>query len=548
MIEPELDCGSSKVMKNMQKAKALARVIKEERSPSWPTPPTSEIPTKHVCDELVHGYLRTIETLHRVIHVPTFRQEYETMWISDAKTNAGFTVQLKLMLAIGASIYDENFSMRLEAIRWVYEAQAWLSSPTFKSKLGLQFLQNNILLLLAREIVDVGGELIWISAGTLVRSAVYMGLHKDPTELRKTSIFDIEMRRRIWNTILEISVQTSLVSGGISFISMADFNTKCPGNFDDEQLTVDYPLVRPDTDCTQTSVAIALRQTLPARLAVVKFLNDTFSTSTYDATLRIDTELRLRYKDLKLTLQGFHANSDSAPSRFQLQSVDFLLHRYLISLHLPYFKSSLREATYAFSRKVVVESSLKTWSIACPFSVSSISQTTFTQSPTSAFAPIEDDFLRLCRCGSGFFRAFAFQASTLIAVEIRAQLQEDDSISAPNVRLDLLNVLEEAPKWYLRCIEAGETGIKGYLLHQILASQIDGLMRNIEKDAIPAMIIKAAEEAGDRCLPMLENLRQQQSGYTVDCLGDMDFEVSPEFMEDWDLVVSEAFAAGSLFD
>jgi hypothetical protein len=548
MIKPFFDGGSPKLIEGLKKAKALARAIKTERSPSWPTPLTSAFPAKHICDELVEGYLRSIETLYRIVHIPTFKEEYEAIWTSNAEPSPEFTVQLKLILAIGACLYDENFSMRLDATRWVYEAQTWMSSPTFKSKLGLRFLQNNILLLLSQEIIDIGGELVWIAAGSMVRSAVYIGLHKDPTHLKKTSTFEIEMRRRIWNTVLEVSLQSSLVSGGIPFISLSDFTTEPPRNFDDEQLMTEEPLARPDNEYTQTSVAIALRRTLPARLVVVKFLNDTSSTGTYEETLRIDTLLRSRYKELKHTLQSFHVSSRSVLSRFELQAVDFIAHRYLVSLHVPYFESSLQEATYAFSRKVVVDSSLKVWSKGHPSSVASAPRTLLSRSFGSAFPTIEEDFPRLCRCGSGFFRALVFQASTLIVVEIRAQLQEDDSISMPNIRPDLFAVLEDAPRWYLRCIEAGETGIKGYILHCMLNAQIDGIVRNIGKEEIPAILTKAAEDAGDCCLPLLENLRrQQQNGQTDQPLDNPDFEPSLEFTKDWDLVMSDVFNVDQYF-
>ncbi len=226
MLEPYLKGDSSKMLFGVHRAKQLAREIKMQRAPQWPTLPTSSLPLRHVCDMLVDNYLRTIETLYRIVHIPTFKAKYEASWKTDAQSNAGFMVQLKLILAIGATIHDATFSMRTEATRWVYEARSWLMAPAFKSKLGIRFLQNNILVLLARELVDVGGELIWITAGAVVRSAVYMGLHKDPAQLRDITTLDAERRRRIWNTILEISLQSSLVSGGPCFVSLSEFDTR----------------------------------------------------------------------------------------------------------------------------------------------------------------------------------------------------------------------------------------------------------------------------------------------------------------------------------
>ncbi|KAF1362951.1 hypothetical protein EJ07DRAFT_105767 [Lizonia empirigonia] len=176
--------GSSRLLNDVQRAKVLAWTVKAQRAPQWPTAPTTELPPRSICDMLVENYLRTIEKLYQIVHITTFLKEYEAIWANDTQPDTGFIIQLKLILAIGATLYDSTFSMRTEATRWVYEAQTWLMSPAFKSKLGICFLQNSILVLLARELVNVGGELIWISARAVVRSAVYMGLHKDPAQLQ----------------------------------------------------------------------------------------------------------------------------------------------------------------------------------------------------------------------------------------------------------------------------------------------------------------------------------------------------------------------------
>ncbi len=63
-----------------------------------------------------------------------------------------------------------------------------------------------------------------------------------------------------------------------------------PGNFDDTDLETTQESKSLD-HYTQSSIAIVLRQTLPARLAVVKFLNDLFSTGTYEETLKLGRDL-----------------------------------------------------------------------------------------------------------------------------------------------------------------------------------------------------------------------------------------------------------------
>jgi hypothetical protein len=472
-----------------------------------------------------------METLYRILHIPTFNKDYARLWTSESTT--GFMIQVKLVLAIGAVTYDNNCSMRADAARWICEAQTWISKPTFKSLLGVEYLQTSILLLLARELADVGSELVWISAGALLREAIYIGLHKDPRQLPRLTQFECEMRRRLWNTILEINLQFSLISGGPCLISMDDFTTNTPGNFNDEQLWTSDPTPAPDLTFTLTSLAIALRKSLPIRLQVVRFLNDLATTGTYEETLRLDTELRAAYKTLRQTFQSFEfGNPGGAVSMFAMEAADFIMQRYISSLHIPYFNPSLHEAAYAYSRKAVLDTSLKIWNLACPHPDSLSGRADLLDGK-------ETDLARLCRCGAGFFRAYTFHASSFLTVELRAQYEEEDTIPRP----DLLQIPHDAAELVLRCIEAGETGMKGYLLLCVLAAQINGIKRRVPEEEMPALLGKAAEDAVNHCLPILERIVGIQDGPSSDNTGinDFDFQVSPDFMEDWDLVMSDVF-------
>lgn len=195
----------------MERCKYLAKVIKAQRTPSWPCLPTPDLPGKIIADELIDCYLRTSERIYRVLHLPSFRRDYEALWVTDAEPDKTFLVLLKLVLAIGAAIYSRDFHLRPSAILWVYEAESWLANPSLKHRLGLQYLQIYTLLLIARERVAVSEDLVWISAGSLLRTAVHMGLHRDPNNLPPRTAFASEMHRRLWSTILELCLQSSLV-------------------------------------------------------------------------------------------------------------------------------------------------------------------------------------------------------------------------------------------------------------------------------------------------------------------------------------------------
>lgn len=180
-------------------------------------------------------------------------------------------------------------------------------------------------------------------------------------------------------------------SGGPPFIGLDDFNTAPPGNYDDDQQLNADSVAEPDGVYTQTSVAIALRKTLPSRLVVLEFLNDLASTGTYEKTLHIDTELRAAHKTLRRAMQGYM--KDVLPSRFPFEAVEFIMQRYMTSLHVPFFAPALNNPLYAFSRKATVASSLKIWSLAFPVSKGGL------------HPPGETDLTRMSRCAAGFFFA-----------------------------------------------------------------------------------------------------------------------------------------------
>jgi hypothetical protein len=89
-----------------------------------------------------------------------------------------------------------------------------------------------------------------------------MGLHRDPANLptRSTPTIATEMRRRLWNTILEINLLLSMKSGQPPYISPKDYDTLPPSNFDDEQLLDQNATPKPTKEISQMSVAIALRR------------------------------------------------------------------------------------------------------------------------------------------------------------------------------------------------------------------------------------------------------------------------------------------------
>ncbi|KAK3990678.1 hypothetical protein QBC44DRAFT_349633 [Cladorrhinum sp. PSN332] len=549
VIEPHTHDESSNIFKGLRNCKKLAKAIKQHRAPPWPCLSTSDLPSRSVSDQLVECYIQAVEPIYRILHIPSFRKDYETLWLTPGITpDRSFLIQVKLVLAIGATTYDATFSLKPQAIQWVYEGQTWLSAPEFKHRLGIQSIQSTCLLMFAREATGVGEDLIWASVGSLLRTAMYMGLHRDSAGLQPTTtLLAMETRRRLWNTILELAVHSSMISGGAPLINLENFDTEAPGNFNDDELTNgDLHISDTESRLTQTSTAIALRKTFPQRLAIAKFLNEISSKGSYQETVKLDTELRSAYKDLTRSLQAQGGTSSSSTqqrshglSDFELRSLDLMMRRYLLSLHVPFFGASLSEASFAFSRKVAVESALRLWRAVYPAPISLGGQ--------------GDLLSRQVTCGSGVFRTAGIQAFIIVASEIKALLKEEDSLAGPSLSLrpDLLAVLEDAKIWTWECIKAGETNIKAHLCVQMVCSQVKGLIEGREGGDVARMVVSTAEECEARCQGFFEEVVGGFPGMMEEIGNHLmgSVTVTPEFaVGDWDYLAPESFLEPELSD
>jgi hypothetical protein len=461
---------TSEVYERFRKCKELARVIKARRLPSLPALSIgTTVPDRLVSDCLVDAYLRTFETVYRILHVPSFQAEYERYWLDPNAANQTFVVLMQLCMAIGACFYDETCSFRTQATGWIYEARVWLMMPPDKSRLSIPGLQIMCLLQVARQTAGVGGDLTWISAGSLLRSAMYMGLHHDPDNLVQMSPLRAEIRRRLWTTILEICLQASLEAGGLPLISLQDHDTQLPADIDDNNLPgEDYdagvPTADRNTDTyTRISPQLAFASSFAIRLAITNHVNGSKSGtgSDYQATLRLSAELEEANRTLLQRLHSFPKDDRGVKgvSPFQLRFFGMVMNRHLLALHLPWWHEALQSPSHYFSRKISVDAALTIAALARSAEV-----------PNAGHSLI--DVSRLLVCGSGPYRSLPVHVSLVLGLELMAALDEARptyGLVVPTRRCaELQEILDWSHNWWGARIRAGETNIKAYAFGGLL--------------------------------------------------------------------------------
>ncbi|KAJ9131740.1 C6 zinc finger domain-containing protein [Pleurostoma richardsiae] len=472
---PDLFDRTSQVYSLLDRCKQLARVIKADR----PIPQSLSLdvrdylPARIECDELLSSYFRTFETVFRVLHVPTFMNEYISYWDDPSAANDAFLAKLLLILAIGTCFSQPPAGPRdfyhRRSWQWIYVAQMWLGGPCEKRRLGPAGVQVHCLILVALQTGAVGADLSWITAGSLLRAAMTSGLHRDPAHFPFMPALEAEVRRRLWATVLELVLQSSLDSGMPPLVCLDDFDTEPPANIDDDQLdgsTTAKPRPQPIAIFTQTSIQCALVRSLALRFKVVKALNNLRSDLSHEEALHLGSELRNTCRSNSALFRSFlspHSGpTTQKPSMFQIKLLDTLTRRFVLEIHAPFSMQANSNLAYYFSRKICLESSL--------LLLSYINGT----SPQPAAAG--DDYSCLQLYGRGLFKFIFIHASTTLALEVIDQLQEDSSPFAPSLPdNDLYRATRDIAEIAYQRISIGETSVIMYVCLICVVGYIDAI-------------------------------------------------------------------------
>ncbi|KDN71058.1 putative fungal specific transcription factor domain-containing protein [Colletotrichum sublineola] len=527
---------SSQLYSDLETCKKLARVIKARRNPPFSSISIGKsTPSRELADILVDNYLRTFETVHRIVHIPTFKADYEQYWENPSEASEAFVVLMQLCMGIGATFYDERFTLRSLATQWFWEGMFWLITPCEKSKMTITGLQIRCLMHFLRHTANIGCDLSWIGAGALVRTAMYMGLHREPKAIAKMTPYRAEIRRRLWVTVLEIALQTSIDAGGPPLISMRDFDTEPPANIDDEQLVEEgysaYPVPKDAKTHTQMTVPLALFGTFAARLAVARRVNDFRSDTVYEETLRYSNDLSTSLQQMMRQLL-----SHDSVMAFQLRYVQVMSHRLFFALHQQIVPMALRNPMYYFSRMVIFDTAMRL----CEAGF--LSPDKSGSGVIKPATPSEVDYQRLVINAAGTYRSVMLQSIMVIGLEM-CNLKEQELNKGPLLpffasEARVCGVLNTFHDWFRRRIQSGETNVKGHVLGVLLDAHMYGLENGVSEEKIEEYFKGCCQERVTECYSLLRELagdsvpeEETDKGHVYDL--DMDFD-DVDLLGGWD--------------
>ncbi|KAH8700842.1 hypothetical protein BGW36DRAFT_137076 [Talaromyces proteolyticus] len=384
---------------------------------------SSTFPDRTVCNELVQCYMRTLEPIYRLFHIPSFWEEYEQFWNNLQASPTQFAMKLGLILAIGTIFYGnpENWE-HLQGLsqKWIYSAQWWLTGPSGPATFNLDGIQICCLIILSRQVGCLSTPL-WISAASLLRMAMMIGLHRNTTLFPTLSPFQVEMRKRLWATVVELSVQSVMDSGVPCALSLDDGDSEGPSNIDDNDISLgskSQVIPKGNRVLTDSSVQILLGRSLHVRLEIARLINKTSRADlTYDTTLKLGNELRAACREVSAFFQAHSSTRnkhETGVTDFHRRFIDMMLRRYILFLHRPFMIEARKDARYYLSRKICVES--------C------IVMASYTEKLDEAS---EDsiDLSRLTFAGNISFKGpLCMDVISVLGFEILMQIEEGDSL------------------------------------------------------------------------------------------------------------------------
>lgn len=319
------------------------------------------MPDKGIVDAQVDLYFRIFETSYRILHEPTFWKDYRAFWErhSSEDSPASFAAILLYVMAITSCLSprDENVFVgdssvdRESALHLIETCDAWLARQNRKH-LTLSFFQLQCLSLLAKRVNCLKLKQDWINCGDVVRLAIAAGMHRNPSLLSggRVSEYDKEMRRRLWVTIVEMELQSSIDFGLQSSLCGLYFDVPPPAHLPDDAFSQDtqqIPASRPLEHFTTASYLILTLQSLPLRVHLLQLLNNPTTDLQYSDVQHYDAQIT----QLLSSLPSWKDPRAAVPAAL----LDVQLRQFLLMLHRPYAKLAAKNQRYSYSFTACVD-------------------------------------------------------------------------------------------------------------------------------------------------------------------------------------------------
>ncbi|KAF9888870.1 hypothetical protein FE257_008239 [Aspergillus nanangensis] len=333
----------------------------------------SDIPSRPVAEQLVHNFF-SITPSASILHKGTFLGQLSRFWENPLSTPTMWIAVLfgimSISLFFGDQAHDEScclhgaadgickraFLLREKLVNCLVAGGYTTPSPFTLEALMIYFIVEHCIF------KDSRTE-NWLTLGTVVRVAMRLGLHRDPSHFPELSTLCGEMRRRQWRLILLWDCYISVQMGQPAMINMAFCDTTEPTDMSDEGLNEDMTELPPS-------------ELGPANGPIGKLVAHSrlflLSRKIFDLITTVEPPRHSMVQKFEQSLQdvrsGFPANLQMLPLPQLLLEVpevsiarlrlDILFHFTRSILHHRYLTTAPHEPSFPRFRSACIESAL----------------------------------------------------------------------------------------------------------------------------------------------------------------------------------------------
>ncbi|KAH8171049.1 fungal specific transcription factor domain-containing protein [Sarocladium implicatum] len=357
----------------------------QNAAPGWLSiaPPVLAIedmlPPRPACDALLAAYIEAFENMLRILHVPSFMREYEQFWEATTssatapsiETHGPFVAKLWVAIALGSARVSlesitltelagwslETVPLAEHAANWIAYATRWVTARMAEGHSHDMDTAHIICLLaLAKHTQPQhpgAGGAAWLPWNNdLTRIGIQMGLHREPRsgEGPHLSIKDAEMRRRLWATMVELSLQLCFDQGLPAPLSPESYDCEPPSAANDHELdaaTVGAAL----SHAASSKSLVVLAKTQRLRLRILQVVNAPGASKAYNDTFQLAAELEAAYNS---GLAMLSPPGGPPISEFQVYMLNMFIRPFILALHGP-FADRAADPAYYYSRRKRME-------------------------------------------------------------------------------------------------------------------------------------------------------------------------------------------------
>ncbi|KAJ4175953.1 hypothetical protein NW755_014674 [Fusarium falciforme] len=191
------------------------------------------------------AYVENIDPFLKIVHVPTITEALRSSKCRLAVMDPAMCALLScISFAAIASLTEEEWQVCLNynvdkttlSLRFRAGAESALARADFVNTTALTTIQAFTIFLSVLQ-CEESTRFVWSLTGILIRLAVSLGLHKDGSQFKGISPFEVEMRRRAWWHICFLDSRTGDSQVHDAQIPETLFDTRPPSNVDDKDIS-----------------------------------------------------------------------------------------------------------------------------------------------------------------------------------------------------------------------------------------------------------------------------------------------------------------------